>query len=779
MKKPEGIQKRKQMSLRLLCSYLVIIAAPAIAILVIYLTMQKALLDIQKEKAQNLSLEAAVTFSKEIEQIANVAKYITNDGSLKQYMLAKNSDAAAETYYHAYELAKSYPDYALLNRFIKNIYLLPFESSYLFKIPQVASNTSLGMSIMDISNGNADYEKLVQSLYDLRKNGLYYGVGDGMPEEFRIVQHFDYTGNDRDTAGVVVIDLQERELKNLLSQCLGADSGIAFLTDQDGQILFVHDTVTCYRNDPESDSNPYRTPSPDVTDWKEYLAQAGLTDKTITINQAPTDINNWSIITVLQKQELLSKVGPGKYVTLVLCILSILIGVAICLWYWNSNQTVVDQYLKYKEKYAEVPPPGRESTNIWKNFGGVFDYVDNLHLTLDKQKEWLQKGIIQKILFGIYDSEEDLARELTESELTFPIELPCILASLEAENPMQQEATISADALEETLRNVLDEQLPWPYLMMTLGSFNYVLFLYTGNTAVDETLLKQTFEKINYAVYSQIPVNIFTGISKKADTALAIAEEYEHVCRICEYARYYKLRIPCMIEELPRHQHVVFTVELEIQLEKTIKNGAREQLSTVMAQVRENYLYIPRGESMPARYNLEVLRCILLRCLGEQPKDLCQEDLLTEIHNARLPQEMEEAIWHTWQYFEDQRILCQDKGLEALKDEIEACIEEGYPAAEFNLASLAERLNLPEKRLYRDFKKMYGVSFTSYLEMKRLRYAQEFLKSRRPVGEVAQAVGYSSDYSFRRAFKRVVGVAPSDYQKMQEQQEQTKTTQSF
>ena len=69
---------------------------------------------------------------------------------------------------------------------------------------------------------------------------------------------------------------------------------------------------------------------------------------------------------------------------------------------------------------------------------------------------------------------------------------------------------------------------------------------------------------------------------------------------------------------------------------------------------------------------------------------------------------------------------------------------------------------------------MYGVSFSSYLEMKRLRYAQEFLKSRRPVGEVAQAVGYSSDYSFRRAFKRVVGVAPSDYQKMQEQQEQSK-----
>ena len=58
--------------MRLLLSYLVIILAPAIAIIVIYATMQGALLDIQKEKSQNLSKEAVVTFNKEIDQIVNI-----------------------------------------------------------------------------------------------------------------------------------------------------------------------------------------------------------------------------------------------------------------------------------------------------------------------------------------------------------------------------------------------------------------------------------------------------------------------------------------------------------------------------------------------------------------------------------------------------------------------------------------------------------------------------------------------------------------------------------
>lgn len=98
-------------------------------------------------------------------------------------------------------------------------------------------------------------------------------------------------------------------------------------------------------------------------------------------------------------------------------------------------------------------------------------------------------------------------------------------------------------------------------------------------------------------------------------------------------------------------------------------------------------------------------------------------------------------------------------------------MEEGYSNPDFNLAVLAERLQVAEKKLYGDFKKIYGVSFSSYLEMKRLHYAQEFLKEKRSIGEVSQAVGYSSDYSFRRAFKRVVGMIPSDYQKMQETSE--------
>ena len=125
---------------------------------------------------------------------------------------------------------------------------------------------------------------------------------------------------------------------------------------------------------------------------------------------------------------------------------------------------------------------------------------------------------------------------------------------------------------------------------------------------------------------------------------------------------------------------------------------------------------------------------------------------------------MERCIFDTWRYFADKKEQTDDQD-EELKKKIEEKIERDFSRDDFSLVIVADWLGIPDKKLYRDFKKMFGVSFSSYLEIRRIRCAQEYLKEGRAVQDVAAAVGYSSDYSFRRAFKRVVGVAPSDYQK--------------
>ena len=70
---------------------------------------------------------------------------------------------------------------------------------------------------------------------------------------------------------------------------------------------------------------------------------------------------------------------------------------------------------------------------------------------------------------------------------------------------------------------------------------------------------------------------------------------------------------------------------------------------------------------------------------------------------------------------------------------------------------------MPESALYREFRQIFSVSFSEYLENLRIEKACELLRSQPLVKDVSARVGYNSDYSFRRAFKRVLGVTPSAY----------------
>lgn len=91
-------------------------------------------------------------------------------------------------------------------------------------------------------------------------------------------------------------------------------------------------------------------------------------------------------------------------------------------------------------------------------------------------------------------------------------------------------------------------------------------------------------------------------------------------------------------------------------------------------------------------------------------------------------------------------------------------IEEHYMDYSLTLASLSDLLNLTGSYLSGLFKRQFGTNFSVYLEQVRIRHAEELLKAgSMSIEEIAQNTGYGNADSFRRAFKRVKGVSPSQY----------------
>ncbi|HEV2262678.1 MAG TPA: GlxA family transcriptional regulator [Candidatus Rubrimentiphilum sp.] len=90
----------------------------------------------------------------------------------------------------------------------------------------------------------------------------------------------------------------------------------------------------------------------------------------------------------------------------------------------------------------------------------------------------------------------------------------------------------------------------------------------------------------------------------------------------------------------------------------------------------------------------------------------------------------------------------------------------GHLDEELTVERLAERANLSPRHFNRKFKDNFGLTPADFVEEVRLDEARWLLvNGEDPMSDVANAVGYTSDDTFRRAFERRFGVAPVEYRR--------------
>lgn len=83
------------------------------------------------------------------------------------------------------------------------------------------------------------------------------------------------------------------------------------------------------------------------------------------------------------------------------------------------------------------------------------------------------------------------------------------------------------------------------------------------------------------------------------------------------------------------------------------------------------------------------------------------------------------------------------------------------------LETIAENLGLTANYISRCFKKNKGITYMEYINKLRINKAKELLiKTNKKVNEIYKEVGYQSQNSFMRMFKKIEGISPLEYRKL-------------
>ena len=88
------------------------------------------------------------------------------------------------------------------------------------------------------------------------------------------------------------------------------------------------------------------------------------------------------------------------------------------------------------------------------------------------------------------------------------------------------------------------------------------------------------------------------------------------------------------------------------------------------------------------------------------------------------------------------------------------------PEHEWTVEGLARTVAMSRPVFARRFKEVVGLTPLAYLARVRVDQAARLLRETDdPVGGVARAVGYGSEFAFSRAFSRAYGIAPGRYRR--------------
>lgn len=206
-----------------------------------------------------------------------------------------------------------------------------------------------------------------------------------------------------------------------------------------------------------------------------------------------------------------------------------------------------------------------------------------------------------------------------------------------------------------------------------------------------------------------------------------------------------------------------YPIEWESRLMTAVQDGNIIQVRSILHHLYEENRRLHLSAPLVARISLLLTEDLHRTAVA---MDLAPE-LLAEFREPHPAQRLE-TVFATAE--KTAEIICAEaaRRKESAADNVSRSLVEYVNThifdPELSLKQLGDEFSVSTASVSRIFKKSAGENFYHYITQKRIARAQELLLIQGYCpAQIAEAVGYDSEYSFKRAFVRTVGMAPRDY----------------
>ena len=320
------------------------------------------------------------------------------------------------------------------------------------------------------------------------------------------------------------------------------------------------------------------------------------------------------------------------------------------------------------------------------------------------------------------------------------------------------------------IRESVEEAVPNEmYLYDVDESTQACIFLFdTEDEALCRIYLGKTLEALDAKLKNDFNLTASAGIGGLVGSWADLHHSYAEAHRALESLRFSQgLRFLWYSDIHEPADRLFYPFETESRLVNLMKLGKKPEALALLDKILDENFEKRKvfGKTAEKLFNL-----ILATCMRFMDQYGTEADLMTieeRTHRAfcfdSMLQCVQESIREACDRFVETKAIAEVR----LKDTVIAFVVESFHRSELCLAMVADKFGYSESYMYELFMNKVGTSFSSFLEDVRIRKAKEYLiKAEVHIDDVAALCGYASSHSFRRAFKRAVGMLPSEFRDM-------------
>ncbi len=389
---------------------------------------------------------------------------------------------------------------------------------------------------------------------------------------------------------------------------------------------------------------------------------------------------------------------------------------------------------------------------------------DNAELQreIDAQKPAVCSAYVRQLMSGHVQSAAEFEYIMSFLGLTGNLDfyvLYCV-ANVQSESDLNLDT--AHDLLTEGIAKSLATTHPVYFYNMSDRSI-VVLVAFDQNAESDPLMdLQHRVVELHNELVEKYGIWFYAGVGEKCTESQKLWESYEQARTAARYTAKHHIFLPYeMIHKDTGSWY--YPIEISAKLQHFITTGNKQQVTEMFALIhRENIE--ERSLSMPLlTLLLSDLKNTLLKSrflINTVQSDEEQEQL------RQLDRQLSEQL--SFPQLESTALALCDFFTRAAEPsdpvpEIERYLTENYTDPSMCLAKLSDRFNISESYLSHMFKNKTGQNFSVYLENLRLNEAARRLKE--PdcnLSSLYLELGYNNSTTFRRAFKKRFGMAPSE-----------------